>query len=59
MRRRPLRLTLGDLPFDVLPDGSVRVALSAWPRATGKAQQKTLAYGSLREFLNAMLGPLA
>lgn len=56
MTRRPLRLTLGALPFEVLPDGRVLVTLPATALPFGVAIQTTALYPSLRAFLMARLG---
>ncbi len=53
MRRRPLRLTLGDVQFEVLPDGRVRVVPSP-TTAVGSASRKEDIYPSLRTFLDAV-----
>lgn len=58
MRRQPLRLALGDLPFEVLPDGRVLVTLPATRLPFGAAIRATALYPSLCAFLAAMrFGP--
>ncbi len=54
MRRQPLHLALGALPFDVLPDGRVLVTLPATRLPFGVAIRATALYPSLRAFLAAM-----
>lgn len=55
MTRRVLRLALGDLPFDVFPDGRVLVTVPATRLPCGVAMHTTVLYPSLRAFLTAML----
>jgi len=57
MRRQTLHLTLGELPFDVLPDGRVLVILPATHLPFGAAIRATALYPSLRAFLAAMRRP--
>jgi hypothetical protein len=57
MHRQPLHLALGDLPFDVLPDGRVLVTLPATRLPFGVAIRATALYPSLRAFLAAMRRP--
>lgn len=54
MRRQTLHLALGDLPFDVLPDGRVLVTLPATRLPFGAAIRATALYPSLRAFIAAM-----
>jgi len=54
MRRQTLHLTLGTLPFDVLPDGRVLVTLPATRLPFGVAVTATALYPSLRAFIAAM-----
>lgn len=54
MRRQTLHLALGELPFDVLPDGRVLVTLPATRLPFGAAIRATALYPSLRAFLAAM-----
>jgi hypothetical protein len=54
MRRQTLRLSLGTLPFDVLPDGRVLVTLPATRLPFGAAIRATVLYPTLRSFLTAM-----
>lgn len=53
MRRAPLRLALGELPFDVYPDGRVLVTLPPTLLPFGVALQATVLYPSLMSFLRA------
>ena len=46
--RRPARLTLGTLPFELMPDGRVLVTLPATALPFGVAIQATALYPSLR-----------
>lgn len=55
MRRQPLRLTLGDVPFEVLPDGRVQATLPAARLPIKTAVKAGVIYPSLRVFLRAML----
>ena len=57
MRRAPLRLALGELPFEVYPDGRVLVNLSPTLLPFGVALQATVLYPSLRAFLAATITP--
>lgn len=52
-RREPLRLTLGELPFEVLDDGRVLVTLPPTLMPFGVAMQATVVYTNLRAFLAA------
>ncbi|MBK7823249.1 MAG: hypothetical protein IPJ61_19895 [Tessaracoccus sp.] len=52
-RREPLRLTLGELPFEVLDDGRVLVTLPPTFMPFGCAVQATVVYASLQAFLAA------
>jgi hypothetical protein len=52
--REPLRLSLGTLPFEVLPDGCVLVTLPPTVMPFGCACRATALYPSLRVFLAAM-----
>lgn len=55
MRRegRPMRLTMGAMVLDVLPDGRVLVTLPVREVPLGVAVQATAVYPSLRAFLGA------
>lgn len=53
MRRAPLRLALGELPFEVFPDGRVLVTLPPTLLPFGVALQATVLYPNLRAFLVA------
>ena len=53
--RRPARLTLGALPFELMPDGRVLVTLPPTALPFGCALQATALYPSLRAFLAATL----
>lgn len=55
MRRQTLHLALGDLPFEVLPDGRVLVTLPATRLPFGAAIRATVLYPSLAAFVNAMV----
>ena len=55
MKRRPARLTLGALPFELYPDGRVLVTLPATALPFGAAIQATALYPSLWSFLTASL----
>lgn len=55
MSRRPLRLTLGAVPFEVWPDGRVLATLPATTMPFGAALTATALYPSLRAFLAAIL----
>lgn len=57
MRRQTLHLALGDLPFEVLPDGRVLVTLPATRLPFGAAIRATALYPSLLAFLAAMHRP--
>ncbi len=52
--RRPARLTLGALPFELYPDGRVLVTLPATALPFGAAIQATALYPSLAAFIAAM-----
>lgn len=52
--REPLRLSLGTLPFEVLPDGRVLVTLPPTALPFGCAMQATVLYPTLRAFLDAL-----
>ena len=52
--RRPARLTLGALPFELFPDGRVLVTLPATALPFGVALQATALYPSLRAFIAAV-----
>ena len=54
MRRQALQLALGNLPFDVLPDGRVLVTLAPAVVPFGAGVAGTALYPSLRAFLAAM-----
>ncbi len=54
MRRAPLRLALGELPFEVFPDGRVLVTLPPTLVPFGVAFQATVLYPSLGAFLVAV-----
>ncbi len=49
--RRSARLTLGALPFELMPDGRVLVTLPATALPFGVAIQATALYPSLRAFI--------
>ncbi len=51
--RRPARLTLGELTFELFPDGRVLVTLPATSLPFGAAIQATALYPSPRAFLRA------
>ncbi len=51
--RRPARLTLGALPFELYPNGRVLVTLPATALPFGTTIQATALYPSLRAFLTA------
>lgn len=51
--RRPARLTLGALPFELMPDGRVLVTLPATALPFGVAIQASALYPSLAAFLAA------
>lgn len=53
MRRAPLRLALGELPFEVYPDGRVLVTLPPTLLPFGVALSATVLYPDLRAFLVA------
>lgn len=53
MRRAPLRLALGELPFEVFPDGRVLVTLPPTLLPFGAALAATVLYPSLGAFLAA------
>lgn len=52
--RRAVRLTMGALVLDVLPDGRVVVTLPTERVPFGAVVQATAVYPSLRAFLGAM-----
>ena len=52
--RRPARLTLGVLPFELYPDGRVLVTLPAAALPFGVTLQATAVYPTLAAFLAAM-----
>lgn len=52
--RRPARLTLGVLPFELYPDGRVLVTLPATALPFGAAIQATALYPNLRAFIAAV-----
>ncbi len=54
MHRAPLRLALGELPFEVYPDGRVLVTLPPTLLPFGVALQATALYPDLRAFLVAI-----
>lgn len=54
MSRAPLRLALGNLPFEVFPDGRVLVTLPPTELPFGVALRATVLYPSLRAFLATM-----
>lgn len=54
MRRAPLRLCLGTVPFEVFPDGRVLVTLPPAELPLGVALGATVVYPNLRAFLAAM-----
>jgi len=49
--RRPARLTLGALPFELFPDERVLVTLPATALPFGATVQATALYPSLRAFI--------
>jgi hypothetical protein len=51
--RRPARLTLGALPFELMPDGRVLATLPPTTLPLGVALQATVLYPTLRAFLAA------
>lgn len=53
-RREPLRLSLGELPFEVMSDGRVLVTLPPTALPFGCAMQATALYPSLQAFVAAM-----
>ena len=55
MRRTPLRLALGEIPFEVYPDGRVLVTLPPTLLPFGVALQATVLYPDLRAFLAAKI----
>ena len=55
MSRVPLSLALGNLPFEVFPDGRVLVTLPPTELPFGVAMQATVLYPSLRALLAARL----
>ena len=55
MRRAPFRLALGELPFDVYPDGRVLVTLPPTLLPFGVALQATVLCPSLGAFLTVAL----
>lgn len=52
--RRPARLTLGAVAFELLPDGRVLATLPATTLPFGVALQANVLYPSLRAFLAAV-----
>ena len=52
--RRPARLTLGALPFELYPDGRVLVTLPATALPFGATIQATALYPNLRAFIAAV-----
>ena len=55
MRRAPLRLALGEIPFEVYPDGRVLATLPPTLLPFGVALQATVLYSSLGAFVTAVL----
>jgi hypothetical protein len=53
--RRPARLTLGALPFELYPEGRVLVTLPATALPFGASIQATALYLSLAVFIDAMM----
>lgn len=51
--RRPVRLTLGTLPFELFPDGRVLVTLPPTTQPFGAALSATVLYSNLVQFLAA------
>lgn len=56
MRRAPLRLQLGDVPFEVMPDGRVTLPPSG-PLAMPDASAPTAIFPSLGNFLATVCRP--
>lgn len=52
--RRPVRLMLGTLPFELWPDGRVTVTLEPQFMPFGAAISATVLYRNLRAFLDAV-----